>query len=154
MPMVRERLPDPAAFYEAEGLKLIGRGKWRSAICPFHDDTDPSLRINTASGGFCCMSCGEKGGDVVAYLMQRNAWGFATAARALGAWIDGPSARHDEKPRTLPPRDAMDLIAFELLVILVIVTDIRRGVVPDDQIWQRFLEAVGRIHVIAEEYRT
>ena len=37
----RDRLPTPADYYRAQGLKLIGGGEWKSAVCPFHDDTRP-----------------------------------------------------------------------------------------------------------------
>ena len=39
----RERLPVPKLYYEKEGLKLIGRGEWRSALCPFHKESQPQL---------------------------------------------------------------------------------------------------------------
>lgn len=31
------------------------------AICPFHDDTDPSLNFNNQSGKYFCHGCGKKG---------------------------------------------------------------------------------------------
>jgi hypothetical protein len=59
---------------------------WCTAICPFHDDRNPSLRISPR--GFTCMGCGEKGnlGQLAAKLglanhppggnwVQSNQWG-------------------------------------------------------------------------------
>lgn len=83
---IRERLPEPVRYYQSAGIRLSGRGAWRDALCPFHEDTRPSLRIHIESGAFKCMSCGARGGDVLAFHRQRHGLGFADAARALGAW--------------------------------------------------------------------
>lgn len=85
----RDRLPNPAIYYEAQGLKLTGRGAWRNAVCPFHKDTHPSLRVHIDSGSFRCMVCGAHGGDVLAFHMQRHGLRFIEAAKALGAWERG-----------------------------------------------------------------
>ncbi len=82
----RELLPEPCGYFEREGVQLIGRGHWRSALCPFHDDTSPSLRVNVETGAFRCMACGAKGGDVLAYHRARHGLSFSQAARDLGAW--------------------------------------------------------------------
>jgi DNA primase len=82
----REALPDPAGYYaDNAALRLTGRGRWRSAVCPFHDDTRPSLRVNTETGAFRCMACGAKGGDVLAFHRARHGLSFQQAARDLGA---------------------------------------------------------------------
>ena len=60
-------LPDPATYYAKEGHTFRGNGEWQSTTCPFHDDTHPSLRVRLESGSFICMTCGEKGGDILAF---------------------------------------------------------------------------------------
>lgn len=82
----RERLPNPGEYYRSQGLNITGGAEWKSAICPFHPDKKPSLRLRLDSGGFRCMVCGVHGGDVLAFHMQRYNLNFVTAARALGAW--------------------------------------------------------------------
>jgi DNA primase len=82
----RELLPDALGYYTGEGLRLVGRGTWRSTLCPFHDDHNPSLRVNTETGAFRCMSCGAHGGDVLDFHRQRHGLGFTDAAQALDAW--------------------------------------------------------------------
>lgn len=82
----RSRLPDPAEYYRAQGLKLIGPGAWKSAICPFHKDSHPSLRVLIENGAFRCMACGASGGDVLAFHMKRHGLSFTEAAKELGAW--------------------------------------------------------------------
>lgn len=82
----RNRLPTPSQYYKNQGLKLTGGGEWKSALCPFHNDTKPSLRIRLDSGGFRCMVCHAHGGDVLAFHRQRHGLGFVAAAKQLGAW--------------------------------------------------------------------
>lgn len=82
----RERLPHPADFYAGQGIKLLGTGGWRNARCPFHNDTNPSLRVFIESGAFRCMVCGARGGDVLAFFMLKHGLRFIDAAKALGAW--------------------------------------------------------------------
>jgi DNA primase len=82
----RDKLPDPNKYYLEEGLKLIGAGEWRSALCPFHNDKKPSLRVNTVYGGFKCMACSESGKDVISFHMKRYGLSFKDACKALGTW--------------------------------------------------------------------
>jgi len=84
----RALLPSAASFYRSEGLKLVGRGAWRSALCPFHNDKHPSLRVNIQTGAFRCFVCDAYGGDVLAFHRLRTGAGFVEAAKALGAWED------------------------------------------------------------------
>lgn len=86
LPFRRDLLPTPVEYYRSQGLKLTGRGEWKNALCPFHNDTRPSLRIRLDSGGFRCMVCGAHGGDVLAFHMQRYGLSFRQAAQQLGAW--------------------------------------------------------------------
>lgn len=150
----RSLLPEPMAYFESEELPLIGRGRWRTTRCDFHNGSD-SMRVNVQTGGWICMACGVKGGDVLAYHMQRNGFAFEHAARGLGAWSDeGKQRSADDKPRTLSPRSAMEVVAFELQVLSVVLSDARRGLLPNDRDWARFLRGVGAIEHLVAEYRT
>ena len=82
----RSNLQSPATYFKEQGLRLTGGGEWKNAICPFHEDTRPSLRIRIDSGGFKCMACGKSGGDILSFHMQRHGLTFKQAAKDLGAW--------------------------------------------------------------------
>ena len=145
----RTRLPDAAGFYEGEGLKLEGRGKWRTTECRFHGGSD-SLRINTESGAYVCMAgCGAKGGDVLAYRMAAHGEEFIGAAKALGAWIDDdkPAPR---KPIPISPRDAITLMAAESNLVAMAAGNMAHGVELTQADLERVLTAAGRINRIAE----
>ena len=82
----KSNLQPPASYYQAQGLTLTGGGEWKDALCPFHDDSKPSLRVRLDTGGFKCMACGAHGGDVLSFHMQRYGLSFKQAAKDLGAW--------------------------------------------------------------------
>jgi DNA primase len=70
------------AFYTAELGPLKGRGPWRDAVCPFHADKHPSLRVNVETGRYWCPVCTAHG-DGIGFLMQRDGVTFADALKAL-----------------------------------------------------------------------
>jgi hypothetical protein len=82
----RSKLPDPVRYYEGQGIALTGRGAWLDAVCPFHEDTKPSMRVRVETGAFKCMACGAHGGDVLAFHQQLHGMTFKAAAVHLGAW--------------------------------------------------------------------
>ncbi|MFT5946944.1 MAG: hypothetical protein ACI807_001193 [Paracoccaceae bacterium] len=57
------------------------RGDWW-APCPFHDERSASFHVDEAKGLYKCFGCGA-GGDLFAYVRQRDGVDFASAARAL-----------------------------------------------------------------------
>jgi len=85
----RASLPRHSDYFAQQGLRLAGGGEWHNAICPFHEDTKPSLRVRLDTGGFRCMVCGVHGGDVLAFHQQRYGLTFKLAAQQLGAWAGG-----------------------------------------------------------------
>ena len=122
----RTRLPDPQTYYEAEGLTLTGKGRWRSAPCPFHGSRN-TLRVDTIEGGFCCMAgCGARGGDVLSFHMAQHGVSFVEAARALGCWVDDGRAPPC-RPTPLAPRDALALFASEAQYIALMAAHVAAG---------------------------
>lgn len=146
----RDHLPDAQDYYEnTAGLKLNGRGPWRTTSCEFHGGSD-SMRVNLKTGGFMCMSCHEKGGDVLAYHQQANDLEFVEAAKALGAWTD------DGKPSTYKPspvsaRTMLEVVAFEVQIVALMAADLAKGITISSVDKDRLFEATSRITRIAEE---
>lgn len=148
----RNLIPSWPDYATNEGLVLEGKGKWRNMLCDFHADRTPSMRVNVESGGWVCMSCHAKGGDVLSHYMQRNGLDFVEAARRLGAIDDrGQPLR---RQRRFSASDALACIGVELNVCIIVISDCRSGVLPNDADWQRFLQAAGRVQAIADEVRT
>lgn len=84
----REQLPSAVEYFSSHDLTLKGTGAWRDAVCPFHDDTKPSLRVRADSGAYRCMVCGAHGGDILSFHINRTGLSFVQAAKDLGAWIE------------------------------------------------------------------
>lgn len=148
---IKDRLPDSVSFFEAEGLKLDGRGKWRTSECKFHDGSD-SMRINTTTGGWICMACGIKGGDVLAYHMAAHDLDFINSAQALGAWQEDGKPNGTHRPKPLPAGDALRVLAFESLLTAVAAGNIAHGVQLTDTDRARLMVASKRITTIQEAF--
>jgi DNA primase len=71
--------------YFEPGLKLEGRGEWRACLCPWHDDHNPSLRINIVSNTWRCFACGAFG-DVVNWHARKLGVDQHAAARDLARY--------------------------------------------------------------------
>jgi len=69
----RGELPE---FKPARGDEII-------ALCPFHDDHNPSLSVNLKTGMFNCFACDAKG-DVFAFFMRKHGVDFKEALNELG----------------------------------------------------------------------
>jgi DNA primase len=113
---VRDMLPDPVRFYEAEGLQLKGPGQWKTTRCPFHGGSD-SMRVNSESGAFKCMACEVHGGDVLSFYMQRQSIDFLDAAEALGATVSDGAVPSPFRKATLSAPAALALLQSEAWLI-------------------------------------
>lgn len=148
----RRNLPDATAFYEEHGLKLTGRGKWRTTSCTFHGGSD-SMRINTETGAFACMAgCGARGGDVISYHMATTGQEFVEAAKVLGCWVDDGRPTTQHKPTALSPRQALELLAAECLLVAIAAGNVAHGVLLNEDDRRRVLQAAGRIENVARTF--
>lgn len=154
MTFIRDSLPDPASYFKGEGLTLTGprSAKWKTTRCEFHGGSD-SMRINTTTGAWVCMSCGEKGGDVLAHHMAAHGLEFIEAAKTLGAWIEDDKPHHQYKPTPLPARDALHLLRHEAYLIAMAAGNVANGVSLTQDDLTRVMQAAGRINQIAEAYQ-
>ncbi len=66
----------------SEKINVIKKGRNIKALCPFHDDKNPSLVISESKQLFKCFSCGM-GGDVVKFLMEFEKISFKEALKIL-----------------------------------------------------------------------
>lgn len=149
----RNQLPDPAAYFENQGLTLKGprSAKWKTTTCNFHGGSD-SMRVNVASGAWVCMSCDVKGGDVLSYEMQSNGSEFMDAAKALGCWVDDGRALTTTKPTPLSPRQALSVMAFESTLTAVAAGNIANGVNLTETDRARLMVAANRINRLVEVF--
>lgn len=108
------------------------------------------MRINLASGGWCCMACDAKGGDIVSYEQQISGCDFVTACKRLGCWVDDNKTPERRKPMPLPARDALAVLRDEATLCAVAAANVARGVQLTEADRNRLLTAAARIRRIAE----
>lgn len=149
---IKDNLPDARSYFESEGQPLQGRGKWLTTRCDFHGGSD-SMRVNTESGGWCCMACGAKGGDVLAHHMQTHGLDFIAAAKALGAWHDDDKPHRPHRAKPLPASAAIQVLKFESMLTFVAAGNIARGVQLTDNDRARLAVASQRIQTITEAFQ-
>ena len=149
----RSQLPDPANYFNSEGLRLKGarHANWKTTECRFHGGSD-SMRVNVATGAFRCMNCQASGGDVLAYHMQVHGLEFVAAAKALGAWIDDGTPYIQQKPAALSARDALEVLGFESTLVAVAAGNLANGLALTEADRARLFTCAGRIHRIVEDY--
>jgi DNA primase len=83
---------------EARGVKLRRSGKELLGLCPFHNDTNPSLRINPAQNIWrCCGAC-DRGGSVIDWVMHAEGVSFRHAVELLRQEHLPLAARPGAKP--------------------------------------------------------
>ncbi len=63
-------------------LQLHRKGSKYKAVCPFHDDHNPSLEVNPDRQTFKCWSCGT-GGDIFDFVKEYERVDFPEALRML-----------------------------------------------------------------------
>ncbi len=70
-------------------IPLIKKGKGYSALCPFHDDHDPSLSISQDKQIYKCFVCGN-GGNVFSFVSNYKKIPFPQAVAEVASIIGKP----------------------------------------------------------------
>ena len=86
IPALKRRYP-LGDIVEASGVKLVGRGRVRQGVCPFHDETAGSFTVYVDSQRWFCFGCGL-GGDVLDFIQRLDGVELPEAIRRLqgGSW--------------------------------------------------------------------
>ena len=80
-----KRSVDIVAVVESYGTKLKKVGRNHVGLCPFHDDTNPSLVVTQSNGLFRCPSCGATGNVIQFVARRENISDKAAAEKLLGS---------------------------------------------------------------------
>jgi hypothetical protein len=84
------RLDNPLLDVISRYVELVRRGSEYVGLCPFHDDSKPSLTVYNASDGlmrYRCFSCGagSEGGDVIDFIAAIERVDTTEACKVLSA---------------------------------------------------------------------
>ena len=82
------------------------------ALCPFHDDTNPSFSVNHGDQYFYCFGCGV-GGDVIRFVELFEKMTFIEALRYLAdqAGIPYPDMTEEELDKIRKRQETADILA-------------------------------------------
>ena len=88
---VVQEIRDSANIREIIGhyIPLVKKGRGYTALCPFHDDHDPSLSISEEKQIYKCFVCG-KGGNVFRFVMDYKHCSFEEAVVEVADIIGKP----------------------------------------------------------------
>ena len=75
---------DLVALVQTKGIELKKNGKSYRGLCPFHEDTNPSLSINPVKNLWQCFGCGA-GGDAIRFVEMFDQVPFPEAVSRLKA---------------------------------------------------------------------
>jgi DNA primase len=89
------------SFYHS----ISRKGQNFEAICPFHSDTKPSLKINDDKKIYKCFACGA-GGDAIRFVMDYQSIEFIDAVKEISSKL---SIQIDEKKKAKDPKYEMAL---------------------------------------------
>ncbi|WP_018878955.1 hypothetical protein [Thioalkalivibrio sp. ALE9] len=143
----REYSTEPPAerlLARLEKVKRTGAGRWL-ACCPAHGDRSPSLSIRETDDGTVLVHCFA-------------GCGAAEVMQAVGLELrdlfppKAPDARSPLRPgQRWVPRDALEAVAHEALLVVVVADDVHQGRTPTEQDMHRLAQAAGRIRAAARE---
>ncbi len=84
-------------------LELKRSGSSLLAVCPFHDDTKPSLHVSASKQIYHCFACGA-GGDSIKFVMEHEKLSYPEAIERLANmynfslnYIKGDGRREEQK---------------------------------------------------------
>lgn len=83
--------------YIGRSIPLRRQGRLFVGLCPWHDDTHPSLQVNPERQSFKCWVC-DIGGDIFTFVMKMEGVGFPEALRILADQAGIPLLPSDRGP--------------------------------------------------------
>lgn len=149
MAVDQHRKPPTHEVMQHYGAALVhGKGKWFTLSCEFHGGSD-SMRVNTDTGGWCCMACDKKGGDSIAYLMELEGIGFVEAAKKLDCWIEDGRPT-PTKPAPFTARQALEVLTSETNLIAITALSVAAGNAITQADRERLIQAARRVQFVSE----
>ena len=114
--LVRTRTDIVQLVGERVALQSRHGGRELVGLCPFHDDHEPSLRVNPERQSYKCWACGE-GGDCFTFVQKTENVEFRDALELLATRANlelprygkGDGKNSDGKPTRKEQLDALDL---------------------------------------------
>ena len=99
---LKERIKEsPISMVITHYIPLSKKGANLEAICPFHTDTKPSLKVNDAKGMYKCFACGA-GGDAITFVKEFKRIEFVEALKEISGILGLPFEEHQKEKKKNP----------------------------------------------------
>jgi len=82
----RNLLPISSDYYLGKLKQFYKRKNQATALCPFHNERNPSFSVNLKTGAFICFACGISGSSIIDFHIKRYNLNFVSACKELGVW--------------------------------------------------------------------
>jgi DNA primase len=131
----------------AAGVELSRRGKDLVGVCPFHEDSEPSLVVTPGKHLWRCFGCG-KGGSAIDFRMALSGEGFRAAVESLVA-EHLPGVEMEEGEPAVEPFDEEELsrwLEASDEELLLRVAGYYRERLEADPRGRQYLEKRGLVH--------
>lgn len=111
--LVRARTDIVQLIGESITLHPERGGRTFKALCPFHDDHNPSLTVNPERQTYKCWSCGE-GGDCFSFVMKYEGISFREALEQLAgrAGVEIPSFAGSREDGAVTKQPLYEVLAW------------------------------------------
>ncbi len=127
---------DLAAFIESRGIMLKKNGKGYTGLCPFHEDTNPSLSVNPSKNLWQCFGCGT-GGDIIRFVELFDKVSFPEAVKQLsvaGSQLPGKTlTKANHQPKTGNGQPSTNLTIKEQKLLARVVGYYQHTLTQDQQ---------------------
>ena len=92
----------------SRSISLRRQGKFYVGLCPWHDDSRPSLQVNPERQSWKCWVC-DIGGDAFSFVMKREGVDFPEALRILADRAGVPLTPGKQRAQPGSPEDKRTL---------------------------------------------
>lgn len=100
--LLKDRIREtPVSLIIGQLIPLAKRGSNLEAICPFHADTKPSLKVNDSKGLYKCFACGA-GGDAIKFVQDFKHLDFIEALKDIANTLGLPFEEFQKEKRKNP----------------------------------------------------
>ncbi len=109
---------DLVGLVRSSGVELKPSGKDLIGLCPFHDDTEPSLAVSPKKNLWHCLGACSEGGSAVDWVMKTRNLDFGRALLFLksGETVADEDKGKDDPGKDDPGKDDLPKIALDSVV--------------------------------------
>lgn len=91
----------PISMILSHYMSLSSKGKLKIGLCPFHNDTSPSLQVNDSKEMFMCFAC-NTGGDAITFVRKFRNITYIEALEEISKILNIPFDEYNSAAQASP----------------------------------------------------